>query len=297
MTTATITTATTTTGRTGATGAAPVQEARVSRGLRWRAMSLLMRTAGRRLSRGIDLGYRRGFDSGEMLDYVYENRAHGPLLIGRVIDRVYLDAVGWRAIRNRRKLLQAMLVEEIGANRARRRLTRIVDVASGPGRYLLDVIRNAGGHDVRTVCRDLSATGVQAGRRLAAQLGVRGVRYERGDAFDPASIGTIEPRPNVIVVSGLHELFLDHGRIQRSLAALHEKAAPGAAIFVTTQVSHPQLDFIANVLPNREGVPWIMECRASSLTERWLAEAGFEVVRTETEPLGLFAVTKARKRA
>ena len=85
--------------------------------------------------------------------------------------------------------------------------------------------------------------------------------------------------------------------IARSLSALHEVAAPGAAILVTTQPSHPQLDMIANVLPNRDGLPWIMECRPVELTEQWLREAGFEVVGSETEKLGLFAVTLARKRA
>ncbi|MBI5288776.1 MAG: hypothetical protein HY873_07365 [Chloroflexi bacterium] len=40
-----------------------------------------------------------------------------------------------------------------------------------------------------------------------------------------------------------------------------------------------------------------MECRPVELTEHWLREAGFEVVGSETEKLGLFAVTLPRKRA
>jgi hypothetical protein len=83
--------------------------------------------------------------------------------------------------------------------------------------------------------------------------------------------------------------------IARSLAALHDTADPGAAILVTTQVSHPQLDMIANVLPNRDGLPWIMECRPTELTEQWLRDAGFQVIGSQTEKLGLFAVTLARK--
>lgn len=276
-------------------GSVGLVEANVKPALRWRAMSLLMRTGGR-LSNGIDLGYRRGFDSGEMLDYVYEDRAHGRMLIGKVIDRIYLNAVGWRAIRNRRRLLRGLIRHEIEVNRIGGRDTNIVDVASGPGRYLLDVLRDAGGDDVRALCRDWSRSGLWQGRELARELSIANVKYEQGDAFDPASIDRIAPNPNVIVVSGLYELFLDHDAIRRSLRALHDKAAPGAAILVTTQVSHPQLDFIANVLPNREGVPWIMECRPASLTEQWLEEAGFSVRGSEVEELGLFSVTLARKR-
>jgi len=272
------------------------KEARVSRALKWRALSLVMRTAGR-LSDGIALGYRRGFDSGDMLDYVYEDRARGKLLVGRLIDRVYLDSIGWRGIRNRRELLKRLVREEIARNRAAGRDTHVVDVASGPGRYLIEVLRECGQRGVSALCRDVSATGIRRGRQIADELGVTAVRHERGDAFDPASIATISPKPNVIIVSGLYELFLDRTKIARSLSALHDVAAPGASIIVTTQPSHPQLDMIANVLPNRDGLPWIMECRPVELTEQWLREAGFEVVGSETEKWGLFAVTLARKRA
>jgi SAM-dependent methyltransferase len=277
------------------------REARVSRSLKWRAMSAVMRTAGR-LSDGIALGYRRGFDSGDMLDYVYEDRARGKLLAGKLIDRVYLNAVGWRGIRNRRELLKRLVREEIARNRAAGRDTHIVDVASGPGRYLIEVLRETSQPGtavphVSAVCRDVSASGIRRGRQIAEELGVTSIRHQRGDAFDPASIAAISPRPDLIVVSGLYELFLDREMIARSLSALHEVAASGAAILVTTQPSHPQLDMIANVLPNRDGLPWIMECRPVELTEQWLRDAGFEVVGSETEKLGLFAVTLARKRA
>jgi hypothetical protein len=130
-----------------------VKEAKVTRALKWRALSLLMRTAGR-LSDGIALGYRRGFDSGDMLDYVYEDKARGKLLVGRFIDRIYLTAVGWRGIRNRRELLKRLVKDEVARNRAAGRETRIADVASGPGRYLLEVLLESGEQDVRVVCRD-----------------------------------------------------------------------------------------------------------------------------------------------
>jgi len=57
-----------------------------------------MSTLGR-LSDGVRLGFETGFDSGSTLDYVYRNRAQGRLGIGRLLDRNYLDAIGWRGIR------------------------------------------------------------------------------------------------------------------------------------------------------------------------------------------------------
>ncbi len=42
----------------------------------------MMKTVGR-LSRGIQLGWEAGFDSGRTLDYVYENQPRGITLLGR----------------------------------------------------------------------------------------------------------------------------------------------------------------------------------------------------------------------
>jgi SAM-dependent methyltransferase len=249
---------------------------------------------GAKISDGLAIGYRRGFDSGEMLDYVYENRARGRFLIGRLVDRIYLDSVGWRGIRNRRRLLKSRVRAAIYRRRDGLRTTRIVDMASGPARYLLETLQETGDAGVEVLCRDMDESGLARGRALAIAFGANNVRYERGDAFSAQSIAAIDPKPDVIIVSGLYELFSDHAMIVRSLAALREAAAHGATILVTTQVAHPQLDLIANVLPNREGVPWIMECRPVALTEQWLLEAGFTIVGSETEPLGLFALTEAR---
>ena len=70
-------------------------------GWRFAPVRWLMKGPGR-LSDGIDLGCKHGFDSGIMLDYIYANRAGGLNLAGRLIDRAYLNAIGWRGIRVRR---------------------------------------------------------------------------------------------------------------------------------------------------------------------------------------------------
>ena len=77
-------------------------------GLRFAPVRWLMKGPGR-LSRGIDLGWKHGFDSGVMLDYIYENRPQGLTPLGRLIDRSYLNAIGWRGIRVRRTLLEQAL--------------------------------------------------------------------------------------------------------------------------------------------------------------------------------------------
>jgi SAM-dependent methyltransferase len=254
--------------------------------LKWTLMRLLLSTVGR-ASRGIRIGYRHGFDSGTMLDYVYTNRAHG-LGIGRLIDRAYLNAIGWCAIRARRDLLAEVLRAQM---RRRGRPVKILDVASGPGRYLQDLLGEDPSHAHQVLCRDVAQAGLRQGAALAAERGLPNISYQQGDAFDPEPPG-FGP-PDIIVVSGLYELILDDRTIRDSMARLRRLLAPGGTLVFTTQTWHPQLEFIANVLPNRDGQPWVMKCRPVEETETWAKEAGFTAITSHRENVGLFTVTTA----
>ncbi|PSK95403.1 putative methyltransferase [Murinocardiopsis flavida] len=255
---------------------------------KWALTRLALRTIGT-LSDGVRIGYRHGFDSGTMLDYVYRNEPGGRWGVGRLIDRVYLNAVGWRAIRARRALLTDVLRTEI---ERREDVVRILDVAAGPGRYLQDLAADQP-HRARILCRDLADHGLRRGAAQAAERGLDNIRYEQGDAFDPAPAPFLDGPPDVIVVSGLYELILSEHRIQASMRRLRALLAPGGVLVFTTQEHHPQLDFIANVLPNRDGDPWVMECRPARTTEQWARDAGFTGTASTREEVGLFAVTRA----
>ena len=132
------------------------------------------------------------------------------------------------------------------------------------------------------------------GARRARAVGLEHITYEQGDAFNPAPLTGASP--NIIVVSGLYELILDDKIIQQSLATLYQMLAPGGTIFFTTQTHHPQLDFIAHVLPNRNGALWVMKCRPVAQLEEWARAAGFEQITSQAEEVGLFTVTVGRKR-
>ena len=261
--------------------------------LRWRAMRAGLRLAAR-LSNGIALGYRCGFDSGPMLDYVYRDEARGAPLLGRLVDRVYLNQLGWRAIRARRALLEATLRRLIAERRERNETTQILDIAAGPGRYLLELVAEIDRGDLAILCRDLDPTGQEQGRALARELGLERVRFERGDATDPVDLARVSPLPDLAVASGIYEILTDDAAVRRSLRGVHALLPAGGAFVFTTQVSHPQLDLIANVLPNRDGEPWVMRTRPVQLVESWARDAGFQAVSSEAEPHGLFAVTVAR---
>ena len=162
-----------------------------------------LRTVGR-LSRGIQIGWRTGFDSGMTLDYVYENRPQGLTPLGRLIDRAYLDSIGWRGIRQRRVHLEAVLRRTIEETHAAGRPVRLLDIASGPGRYLLETIDRMAPVPMTAVLRDYKRENLEAARRRAEELGLTDVVVAEGDAFDRASLAAVRPRPTIAVVSGLY---------------------------------------------------------------------------------------------
>jgi alpha-beta hydrolase superfamily lysophospholipase/SAM-dependent methyltransferase len=249
-----------------------------------------------RLSAGVRLGWRAGFDSGVMLDYVYENRPRGVTPLGRLIDRAYLGSIGWRGIRLRRRHLEQALRAAIERVHAEGRPVRLLDIASGPGRYLLETVRSLAAIPMTARLRDYKPENIMAGRDLAAKLGLSNVTYEEGDAFDRAALARIDPRPTVAVVSGLYELFPENAPLCESLRGLADAIEPGGYLIYTNQPYHPQLEFIARVLTNREGRPWVMRRRSQAEMDELVRAAGFEKLGMEIDPWGIFTVSTARRR-
>lgn len=263
--------------------------------LKWKSTRLMLKTVGR-LSRGIRLGWREGFDSGVMLDHVYRNQAQGFPLIGKLIDRNYLDAVGWRGIRVRAQNLRELLEAEIKAQHAAGKPVHILDIAAGPGRYVLETMKALPDIPIRATLRDYKQANLDAARELARELGLSDrVTIEHGDAFDQASVGAIAPKPTIGIISGLLELFPGNEQPRRAIAGVHEALEPGGALIYTCQPWHPQVEFIARVLTNREGEPWIMRRRSQEEMDQLVRVAGFTKSDQRIDQWGIFTVSVARR--
>ncbi len=248
-----------------------------------------------RLSSAVKLGWRAGFDSGVMLDYVYENRPQGVTPLGRLIDRAYLGSIGWRGIRLRRQHMERTLRTLIERLHAEGRTVHLLDIASGPGRYLLETIGSLRAIPMTALLRDYKPENIAAGRRLAGELELTNVTFEEGDAFDRAALARLRPRPSVAVVSGLFELFPDNAPVRESLQGLADVIEPGGYLIYTNQPYHPQLEFIARVLTNREGRAWIMRRRSQAEMDELVRAAGFTKLGMEIDRWGIFTVSTARR--
>lgn len=250
-----------------------------------------------RLSDGIRLGWRAGFDSGQSLDHVYRDQASGRTPLGKLIDRIYLSAIGWRGIRVRKTNLQRMLAETIERARVPHRPVHLVDIAAGPGRYVLDVMKQFSAGHVTAVLRDHNAEARALGHRIARDMGLDSVSYEDGDAFDFESLSRLSPQPDIAIVSGLFELFPENEKVLTSLRGLAESLRAGGYLIYTNQPWHPQIEMIARVLTNRDGKPWIMRRRTTAEMDQLVRAAGFEKIDMAIDRHGIFTVSVARKAA
>jgi alpha-beta hydrolase superfamily lysophospholipase/SAM-dependent methyltransferase len=254
-----------------------------------------LKIAGR-LSRGIEIGWRYGFDSGLSLDYVYKNEPHGWSTVGRLIDKSYLNTIGWRGIRQRKSNLKNTLRDLILKVHGENRPVRILDIAAGGGRYVIETISGMPQIPIGATLCDYKQENVDAIRALADNLNVNGiVIVRRSDAFDRESLARLLSRATIGIVSGLYELFPSNEPVLNSLRGLADAIEHDGYLIYTNQPWHPQLEFIAHVLTNREGEPWIMRCRTTAEMDELVRAAGFEKIHMEIDQWGMFTVSIARR--
>ncbi len=263
-------------------------------GFLWGSQRLFLKSIGR-MSEGIRIGWRCGFDSGESLDYIYRNKAAGFSPLGKLIDRVYLSSPGWRGIRARKAHLQSLLRSALEKVIATGQPVQVLDIACGVGRYVLEVLKDV--PQVSAQLRDWAPANLEAARKLAEQLQVSEVEFTQGDAFDRDALLSVRPRPNVAIVSGLYELFPDNRMVFRSLQGIAGALEDDGYLIYTNQPWHPQLEMIARVLTNRDGKPWVMRCRPQAEMDELVRNAGFEKLEMLIDADGIFTVSLARKLA
>ena len=264
--------------------------------LYWRATRAGMRL-GSRVSAGVKLGFETGFDSGSTLDYVYRNQPTGHGAVGGIVDRNYLQSIGWRGIRQRKLHVEELLRLAMAQLREQGRAVHIVDIAAGHGRYILEALQGVEPLPESILLRDYSDINVRDGNALIEEKGLGHIaRFVKGDAFDRADLARLTPGPSLAVVSGLYELFADNQQVGQSLAGLGDACEPGGYLIYTGQPWHPQLELIARALTShREGQAWVMRRRSQVEMDQLVQAAGFRKITQRIDEWGIFSVSLAQR--
>lgn len=241
------------------------------------------------LSRGMEIGLQYGFDSGVTLDHVYKNQAKGISFVGKWVDRGYLNSIGWKGIRQRKEHSVELIKQKIATLKAAGKIVRILDIAGGPARYLIEIARSH--PDVTIQVRDYQMQNVEQGQRLAQDLD--NITYSQHNAFDPASYAENNFKPNIVVISGVFELFPSNDLIINAIEGVASILEDQGYLIYTGQPWHPQLHQIANVLGNHQNGQWIMRRRSQYELDRLFAEYGFNKESMLIDNWGIFTVSSA----
>lgn len=258
--------------------------------LYYKTIYLLLRSFGT-LSEGIRIGYRYGFDSGNIMNYIYENEPQGSLYLGKTLDRAFLNQKTCKAFRSIKKIQKDFISNYLKEREGLE--TCIVDLASGKADYIYDVIRDSD-YKVDVLLRDISKDTLEESRKLAEEWEIaENIRYEVGDALDTESLKSVSPKPNLVVEVGLYGIIHEDQRIKDHLKALKEILDPDA-LLINVQTYNVQIELIARALVNQDGDPCVWHLRSAEQVIEWAQEAGFKNPDIVMDPYNIYAVVMMR---
>lgn len=252
-----------------------------------------MRTFGF-LSKGISLGLKYGFDSGISLDYIYKNHANGKLLIGKFIDRFYLNQIGWRGVRERKKNLLSLIEEKITSLGEKN--VKILDVAGGTGNYLFDIKEKY--PKIKILINEFKKSNIEVGEKVIKKNNWEDISFINYDCFDKETYKKINYTPNIVIISGVFELFENNKMLENTISGITEILDKNGAIIYTGQPWHPQLKQIALVLNSHKGngKSWLMRRRSEKELDSLFENYNLKKEKMLIDNDGIFTVSLAELR-
>jgi alpha-beta hydrolase superfamily lysophospholipase len=244
------------------------------------------------LSKGMSIGNKYGFDSGVTLDHVYANKPEGKTFLGKFVDKNYINSIGWRGIRQRKVNMMASVQKKIDTLIEEGKEVVILDIAGGPARYLVELAK--ANPNAKVFVRDYQSQNVEEGRALAKKVDVENISYEQRDAFDLDAYKEVGFEPNIVIVSGVFELFCENELIGTAIQGIAQIIAEDGYLLYTGQPWHPQLELIANVLGNHQQEKWIMRRRSQYELDGLFRGYGFNKESMLIDNWGIFTVSSAQ---
>jgi SAM-dependent methyltransferase len=229
----------------------------------------LIRLLGR-YSTGLRLAAEHGSASAPFCEYVYDNTPQGSGPVGRWIDSAFLGLSTWESIRQRIQSTKELVAEIAGPRRAAGRTTVILDVASGTGRYLRELMRERTSEDLIIVCHDRDPRQVVHGRQLVEKEGLERFSFSVGDATDESSYLTSQD-PDIILAIGLFPYLYRDDAVRTVMRLAFRYLSPGGS-FVCTTLAKPYArlgNWESNGLASQPAI------RPPELIGEWLRVAGF----------------------
>lgn len=233
-------------------------------------------------------------DSGVTFDHIYQNKPKGNSLIGKFVDRVVLNFPSLRATRDRWKYICDEITRITISEIDEKGPLRIVDLASGVSRYLIDFSRAWTRNRVECLCLDRDIESLSLGRRISAEDSFRYIRANILDASRLLRFGTRKSwKPHIVIVTGLVEYLSD-----QSLAALLRDlrgvlGIDGYLIF-SSQICNPSRKLMETICTTSQGTSWKLVYRSPEEVTAVLTKVGFKAEKIHVDKIGMYSIISAK---
>ena len=244
------------------------------------------------------LGRRSMFgyaDSGNNFDHIYRNNPRGYTLLGKFVDKILLNLPACKATRERFSMIIRIIDRQIKLNDKKGRHNRIVDLASGSSRYLIDCIpENA--TNIEILCMDFDNAALKQGKK---NVGSRPIIFKRANALllkNHLNRLAIQKNwtPNIVIVSGLYEYYSDD-IVRTHLQQIIKYLSKDGVLLAITQKGNPNRYLMEKLGKQKNGNKWILNFRKPELIEEWLSDAGYVETQVTMDKWNQYVYFLARK--
>lgn len=248
-----------------------------------------------RLGRKSTFGYA---DSGINFDHIYRNKPKGYNRFGAIIDRILLDLPACRATRARFKTVKGILESEFEKNNQKEVKTKVVDLASGPARYLVDSIPEKS-QSIEALCFDIDRRSLNFGERLVT--GTKRILYHRANAlFLGKHLKLLASKkkwkPNVVIASGFYEYQPD-AIVREHFKKILEYLDDHGLFIGILQYLNPNRKLIEKLGRKKDGKSWVLYYRSPETLKAWMADAGYREIKVFADRWNHYVFCLGRKYA
>jgi len=226
---------------------------------------------------------------------MYRNKPKGITSFGKFIDKLLLNLPSVKATRDRKNIIVKILQNEIANNLMLEKKTRILDIASGPARYLVELLDSYRQKNIEVLCLDRDKRSLKFGKILA---GGRPIRYAKIDVFKPNHLKYLSKkiswRPNIILTSGLFE-YLEDSSVRDTLREVFNNIDKEGLFIFISQVDNPSKKLMSKICKTSEGKSWELIYRNPETFRRWLLDIGFKNVIVSIDSWGMYEFCTCKK--
>jgi len=236
-------------------------------------------------------------DSGISIDYLYRNKPKGLYSIGKFVDGVVLRLPAVKATQRKKDIIIKVIQNEVSNNLLLEKKTKILDLASGPARYLVEFLDKGTSlkNEIEILCVDNDKQSVNYGNIIGKS---KPIRFIKGNTFKMGTLKRFSKKigwkPNIILCTGFFELN-DDKNVRSLLNEIYGFIEKNGLLMFTSQADNPSKKLMKTVGKTRDGSSWKMHFRDPHVLRKWMLEIGFRDVIISLDSWGMYEYCTGRK--